>query len=384
MERAEASLRTLVERFDAGALDDAAGRVRLEVPDAGHSWEAVIDGGRARLVTPSARTAPDALLSADSATWARIAEHLPAGMDAFRAGRLRVRRNLHLGVGFLAATSGDTDPGRLRFRRIGTPLGTLATMEAGVGQPLLLLHGLGGTKASFLPTLAALASPRRRLIAVDLPGFGDSDKPLAAPYDPPFFARWTTALLGELGIERCDLLGHSLGGRAALEVGFSHPQRVRRLVLMTPSLAWLRERRWAPYLRFVRPELGLLQLTPRRVAELVVRRVVAGGGGPWTDAAIDEFLRAYLTARGRTAFYAAARHVYLEEPERFWSRLRSLAPASLFIWGRQDGLVPTGFMRHVERALPSAEHVELDCGHIPQLERPREAHAAIERFLEAG
>jgi pimeloyl-ACP methyl ester carboxylesterase len=44
-------------------------------------------------------------------------------------------------------------------------------------------------------------------------------------------------------------------------------------------------------------------------------------------------------------------------------------------------LVPIGFMKHVERALPGARHVELSCGHVPQVERPRETHAAIRRFL---
>ena len=114
-----------------------------------------------------------------------------------------------------------------------------------------------------------------------------------------------------------------------------------------------------------------------------------GGAGRRTRrgraSAIDEFVRVYTTARGRAAFYAAARHVYLDEPhgdDGFWTRLRTLAPESLFIWGRHDGLVPIGFMKHVERALPAARHVELDCGHMPQFERPRETHAAIARFLK--
>ena len=64
--------------------------------------------------------------------------------------------------------------------------------------------------------------------------------------------------------------------------------------------------------------------------------------------------------------------------------MRTLAPRSLFIWGRKDGLVPIAFMRHVEDALPEAEHLELDCGHIPQLEAPAALHRGIERFLEDG
>jgi pimeloyl-ACP methyl ester carboxylesterase len=148
-------------------------------------------------------------------------------------------------------------------------------------------------------------------------------------------------------------------------------------------MAWLSERPWAGWLKLVRPELGLLQPAPRGVVEGVVRRVVPGSDSHFVAPAIDEFLRSYLTPRGRVAFYASARQIYLEEPERFWSGLRSLAPESLFIWGRQDAVVPIGFMRHVQRALPAARHVELDCGHVPQLECPGELHRAIASFLAA-
>ncbi|HET8948983.1 MAG TPA: hypothetical protein VFN44_00690, partial [Solirubrobacteraceae bacterium] len=52
-----------------------------------------------------------------------------------------------------------------------------------------------------------------------------------------------------------------------------------------------------------------------------------------------------------------------------------------FVWGRQDRIVPIGFARHVRDALPAAEHLELDCGHVPQLEAPRKTHAAVAGFL---
>ena len=375
------ALRTLVDRYDPSVLDATPGaRIRLEVGEE-ESWDVLVDLDAARLVRANGQ--PDALLSADAATWARIAEDLRGGMSAFRARRLTVRRNLHLGVGLLAATSGDRRPGRLEFRSLATDVGTLSMLQAGTGDPVVALHGLGGTKISFLTTVAALAG-RFRVIALDLPGFGDSDKPLGAPYDARFFARSVVASLDALGLESAHVVGNSMGGRVALEVGLEHPERVCRLALLSSSLAWRRERNWASLLRVVRPELGLLQVAPRGAVEGVVRRMIPGAHGGWTAAGVDEFLRAYTTPRGRAAFYAAARQIYLEEPEGehgFWPRLRMLRVPALFVWGRHDRLVPIAFARHVSEALPTARHVELECGHVPQLERPRETHAAIAEFF---
>jgi pimeloyl-ACP methyl ester carboxylesterase len=381
------ALRTLTRRFDARAFHAPSGRarIRLDVTGVG-SWDALVADGRARLTGSPSRIEPDALLSADEPTWDRIASDVRGGLSAFRARRLTVRRNLHLGVGFLVATSGARERERLRFRGRGTRLGEVSTLEAGKGPAVVMLHGLGGTKQSFLPTIAALAPAGYRTIAMDLPGFGDTDKPLGASYDAAFFARWVVALLDTLNIERAHVLGHSLGGRVALEVGFRHHERVESLMLMAPSLAWRRDRPWAPWLRLLRPELGVLQPTPRRLAEALVYRAIPAGAS-WASAGIDDFLRSYLTPRGRAAFYAAARQIYLEQPNGsngFWTRLEALAPESLFIWGRRDNLVPIAFARHVREALPAARHVELDCGHIPQFERPSQAHAAMLRFLAGG
>ena len=219
---------------------------------------------------------------------------------------------------------------------------------------------------------------------MDLPGFGDSDKPVFAAYDAGFFSRWGAAVLDALEIERAHVVGHSLGGRAAIEFGLQRPDRVTRLVLMMPSLAWRRSRPWAPWLRLVRPELGVLQLTPRLFVERFLDWLLPDDASEWAAAGKDEFLRSFMTPAGRAAFYAAARQIYLEEPDGprgFWSRLSGLAMPSLFIWGKKDRLVPLAFQRHVSAILPTSRHLELDCGHVPQLERPREVHAAIRRFL---
>jgi pimeloyl-ACP methyl ester carboxylesterase len=380
-----AGIGALAGRFDPEVIDVPGGRARVRLQVRGReAWDARISGRRLRVVPARSDGEPDALIEADAATWRRVAQDVRGGMTAFQAGRLRMRGSLHLGVGLLAATSGSDDPGRLRFETLQTQSGRISVLSAGAGpETVLCLHGLGGTKASFLPTVAALAA-HYRVVAMDMPGFGESDKPIGAPYDAEWFARSAFHTLDALGVQRAHLIGNSMGGRVAIEAGLMQRARLGGIVLLSPAVAWLRNRRWAPVVRLLRPELGLLQVTPRPVVERVVRRLIPGGGKGWAAAGVDEFLRAYLTPRGRAAFYAAARNIYLDEPhgdDGFWSRLASLAPDSMFVWGRRDTLVPIGFMKHVERTLPAARHLELDCGHVPQLERPRETHAAVLEFL---
>jgi pimeloyl-ACP methyl ester carboxylesterase len=381
--RPPAGLIALIERFDPDVMDlpSTSARLRLTVDDEG-DWDAVIDS-RAIDLQPASDRQPDARLSADAATWEAISEDVRGGMDAFRRGRLRVRENLHLGVGFLAATSGIADERGLRFASVHTRLGKISTLAAGQGDPVICVHGLGGTKVSFLPTVAALAD-NHRVIAMDLPGFGDSEKPLMAAYDAPYFASAVEALLDELAIERAHLIGNSMGGRVSIEMGLLRPERTRKIALLSPALAWLRSRRWRWLLQAPLPKLGLIQPAPRVITEPIVRNLVPGGRNGWSAAGVDEFLRSFLTPRGRVAFYEAARNIYLDEPhgERgFWTRLAEMSPDTLFIWGRQDQLVPIAFMKHVERALPAARHLELDCGHVPQLEAPKETHRAIREFF---
>ena len=115
--------------------------------------------------------------------------------------------------------------------------------------------------------------------------------------------------------------------------------------------------------------------------------LIPGADDGWTAAGVDEFLRAYLTPAGRAAFYAAARQIYLDEPhgeKGFWPRLRTLQPEALFVWGRRDKLVPIAFARHVVDALPHTRQLELDCGHVPQVERPKQTHEALAAFLIRG
>ena len=157
------------------------------------------------------------------------------------------------------------------------------------------------------------------MLAPDLPGFGDSSKPFRS-YNAEFYASWLAAFLDETGIERADIVGNSMGGRIAIELGLVAPERVNRLVLLAPSPAFIKHRQFTGLVKYLRPELAFVPLP------LPHKRVVASTKqlfskperlpDAWYDAAADEFRRVFDSPSGRMSFFSAARQIYLEEPAR--------------------------------------------------------------------
>ncbi len=337
---------------------------------------------------PGAPARFDAYVETDPETFRSVQAGAP-GIEAFLAGRLKVRKNLALALQLDAVLDGPT-PERRGFaaRRVTAAGVDTFFLEAGSGPAVILLHGLGATNASFLPTFWEL-SRDHRVIAPDLPGHGESGKPVRA-YHAGFYARWCAEFIDAIGVERAVLIGNSMGGRIAIEVGLRHPQKVERIVCLAPAAAFKKFREWVPFVRLLRPELALvpLVLPHSRVVRLARALFHRPDRLPlaWHLGAADEFLRVFNTARGRIAFFSALRQVYLDEPygkHGFWERLNSLQPPALFVWGDRDRLVPARFAKHVARELPGARSVVLkDCGHVPQFEQPERTHKLIREFLQ--
>jgi pimeloyl-ACP methyl ester carboxylesterase len=238
-----------------------------------------------------------------------------------------------------------------------------------------------------LPTLVDLARDHR-VVAPDLPGFGDSGKPSVA-YGPSFFVRWLEAFLDAIGVDEAVLVGNSMGGRIAIEASLVVPERVERLVLFAPSLAFKRFREATRLVRLLSAQLAVVPMRiPRTLVLESLRMLFARPErlrDAWYAAAADEFARVFATAGGRRAFFSAAQQIYLEEAhgeDGFWDRLPAIRCPALFIWGERDQLVPWRFGRHVTAALPHVRSVVLeDCGHVPQFEHPEVTHGLVRRFL---
>jgi pimeloyl-ACP methyl ester carboxylesterase len=387
LDTVERAFRSLPDRY-LGADPGFDATYHIKLCDLGRTWEVRCTPSAARVRRGASQGRPDVTITTDSDTWMRLRAGEFSGLEAFQRRRLTVRGNLDHAVAFegLFRLPGGRPP-LLQIHDIAVGRHRVSTLTMGAGPDVLLLHGLGGTRASFFETAAAL-SRSYRVHAPDLPGFGSSSKPSLGAYNARWFADIMLGLMDELGIERAHLVGNSMSGRVAIEIGLLAPRRVRGLALLCPAVAWVR-RGLHPIVRVLRPEFGLLPHGFRRSTVAAQfwsifhdRDVLDPAVG---DLMVDEFRRIYHSAGARYAFLASARNVYLEAPfgaRGFYPRLSGLVAPALFVWGRQDRLVPPAFGRHVRKWLPSARHVTIDgCGHVPQVEHSERVNELLLEFF---
>jgi pimeloyl-ACP methyl ester carboxylesterase len=389
LEEVDQAFRTLPERY-LGAERGFAACYHVRLGDLGRTWEVRLTERTTRVRSGTTRCRPDVVIGTDARTWMRLRAGELSSAEAFRRRLIYARGEIDLAVGFEGRFRlPNGRPPLLRIHRLGLPGRTVSILTMGAGSDVLLLHGLGGAKSSFFETAAALAGAGHRVHALDFPGFGASSKPLTAPYTARWFAETVLEAMDALCIDRAHLVGNSMGGRVAIEVGLTAPDRVGGLGLLCPAVAFVK-RSLHPVVRVLRPEFGLLP-------HAIPRSAVAGQ--LWSlfadrdaidpavaDLVVDEFRQTYRSAGARHAFLASARNNYLDEPwgaKGFYARLSDLQAPALFVWGSHDRLIPAGFGEIVAEWLPGARQIVLDgCGHVPQVERSPEVNELLAGFLE--
>jgi pimeloyl-ACP methyl ester carboxylesterase len=384
----EDAFRTLPERYlGAPAGFDVTYHVRLG--DVGRTWEVRCTEHTARVRRGATRREPDVVIGSDATTWLRLRRGDLSGIEAFSQRQLYLRGDLDRAVAFEGLWRlPNGRPPLLRIHDVQLPGRRVSVLTMGEGHDVLLLHGLGATKASFYDTAAALSRDGYRVHALDLPGFGSSSKPPTAPYTARWFAETVLGVMDRLGIGCAHFVGNSMGGRVSLEVALREPERVGALALLCPAVAFVK-RGYHPIVRLARPELGFL---PHSFGRARISSTLTGlfhdtdAIDPYViDVVVDEFQRTYTSPSARFAFLSAARNIYLDKPfgkHGFYPRLADLDRPALFVWGSHDPLIPPGFKRHVAEWLPRAEQIVLEgCGHVPQVERPDQTNGLIRRFF---
>ena len=371
------------------ALADERGAVVFASPPAG-SWTVHLNEGRVRL-SRGAVAKPRATVTADPSILAAVLEGRLSGVEAFLSHGLVVRGDLALALQMDGAFDVGIRPVTHPVAKVRKVLGVRsAYLEAGPrdAPPVILLHGLGATNASMLPLLADL-SRDHRVIAPDFPGFGASGAPHWR-YRATDLARWLDAFLTVIDAKPAALVGNSLGGRVALEIGMTAPSSVSRMVLLCPSPAFRRLRQFTPLVRLLPPDAVVPPLPmPHRAVVMGIRTMFSNPdrlAPTWYDAAADEHRRVMRDYRHRRAFFSCLKQIYMEEAfgdRGFWDRLPQMRTPALFIWGDRDRLVPASFERHVLAAVPDAESICLpDSGHVPQFEHPEETARLTRQFLD--
>jgi haloalkane dehalogenase len=280
----------------------------------------------------------------------------------------------------------DREAYPFRSRSLALGAGRVHYVDEGEGEPIVFVHGTPSWSFEFRHLIRRL-SAQHRCIALDLLGFGLSERPSYFSYTPEAHAAVVEEFLTKLGLSRFTLVVHDFGGPIALPFAVAHPERVSRLIVLNSFM-------WPPsddpeteraaklagsflgklMYRFLNASLRILmpyayadktRLTPRVHAQYLApfKERAARVNVLWTLA------RALLTSR--------------EHYAELWARRARLEQVpALVLWGSADRALPERFLSRFKEALPNARVVRLPhVGHWPQEEAPARVLAEIEGFL---
>jgi 4,5:9,10-diseco-3-hydroxy-5,9,17-trioxoandrosta-1(10),2-diene-4-oate hydrolase len=260
----------------------------------------------------------------------------------------------------------------------------LHVTEIGEGPALVWLHGAGPGAtgmSNFRQNLPAFAD--RRNLVFDLPRFGRSDAPVLSLEAGEFFAPYAAAAVAEaldaLGVERCSVIGNSMGGATALKLAADHPELVDRLVLMAPAgtappdwdggvppgLMKIAEWMWnGPSEQLIREFAELQVHDPSLLTDTLLAERLRGASDPDV---------------------VATNPVTNGLPGDLNGDLPNVLAPTLLLWGREDVFIPLEWGLHALRGLPDAElRVLPACGHWVQFEHADRFDRIVTEFLEEG
>ena len=267
----------------------------------------------------------------------------------------------------------------------GQPPVKLYAEEMGAGRPILLIHGLGGSSYTWRHVAPELAR-NHRVVAVDLKGFGRSEKPFDLAYSPIDQALLIADFIARRNLTGLTIVGHSFGGAVALitalELNRRSPGRLRRLVLMDSPAYPQQFSAMVSFLRLpVVPYVALTLMPP----ELPVRKALAPGNGkpsPYSERDFATYSEPLSEAGARHAIITTAREIVPEGWPRLIARYRTIRQPTLILWCRDDPVVPISSGYRLLRTLPNARiRIVEGCEHIPPDETPTATIKELRDFL---
>ena len=254
--------------------------------------------------------------------------------------------------------------------------------EEGDDRPMVFVHGLSGQWQNWLENIPRFAQ-QRRVVAVDLPGFGTSEMP-HEDLSIEFYGRWLEELCERIDLGPVVLVGNSMGGFVAAETAINHPDRVERMLLLSSAgistasafqpgailigrVAGLVVASTATQMRFVAHRAAL-----RRLALIVVARHPS-------RLAADLVYEGFLKGAGKPGFYDALMACVKYD---FRDRVPQVGCPTLVVWGEKDMILPVEDADEFVSMIPGARRILFkDTGHVPMAERPATFNGTLEEFL---
>ena len=263
----------------------------------------------------------------------------------------------------------------------GTPV-NYVDIGSGEREPIVFVHGLGGQWQNWLENIPR-AAEERRVVALDLPGFGLSPMPRER-ITISGYGRVVDALCERLGLGRVDVVGNSMGGYIAAEVAIQFPQRVDQLLLVSAAGITSANIAHAPILTLGRIATALVTWSAARDQQIAARprsrhmalQLVARHPSLLkADLAYEGFFK----GTGGPGFEDALRACLDYD---FRDRLPEIGVPTLIVWGEKDSIIPVKDAQEFERLIPDSRKVVMtDTGHVAMAERPGAFNDLMMEFL---
>jgi pimeloyl-ACP methyl ester carboxylesterase len=249
-------------------------------------------------------------------------------------------------------------------------------------RPVVLIHGLAACWQNWLETIPRLAAEGRRVIALDLPGFGESEMP-REDISISGFGRTVESLIDRLDLGQVVVVGHSMGGFTAAEFAIQYPQRVERLVLEAAAGISSNDLQREPLLAGARVIAGVMSraaaqsrlfATRPRLRHVALAAVVRHPTRIPADIAWE-----LISHSGREGFLPALQAIVSYD---FRDRLPQISAPTLVITGSDDMIVAAKDADEYVRVIPDARKIVFDdTGHSPMIERPQTFNDCVVKFL---
>lgn len=246
---------------------------------------------------------------------------------------------------------------------------------------IVLIHGYGSHTCTWYDLLNPLIKAGYKVWAIDLLGFGYSDKPLNASYGLQLYLEQIRAFMKEKQIPQADLIAHSMGGTVALGLAIHHPNQVKSLTLISamayPFKLPLGFRIAKTFPSLIKLFCGLSFIKAMR-KQLVIKTETS-----CTPQKVSEAAEPYFLHNGPDAAFHILGKFNNQVLIDISSQYKQIKKASMIIWGKNDPLIPSDHAKFFNRDMPHADICLLDhCGHIPHEEYPQEVEQVILQFLK--